>query len=51
MVVDIWSKEQAIKEFLIDDLGYHKRRYPNLLVLLRNLDIQKMKNRLEVTES
>ena len=49
MVMDNWSKEQAIKEFLIDDLGYHKHRYPNLLVLLRNLDIQKMKKKLAIT--
>ncbi|WP_111707639.1 dual specificity protein phosphatase family protein [Lutibacter citreus] len=43
MVVDNWSKEQAIKEFRKDNLGYHYKMYPNLLVLLKNLNINKMK--------
>ncbi|QVY66401.1 dual specificity protein phosphatase family protein [Polaribacter sp. Q13] len=46
MVLDNWSKEEAINEFQKDNLGYHYKMYPNLLVLLNNLDIQKMKNRL-----
>mgnify|MGYP003635017643 CR=1 FL=1 len=46
MVIDNWSKEQAIEEFQEDSLGYHYKMYPNLLVLLKNLDIQKLKNQL-----
>lgn len=46
MVIENWSKEEAIKEFQLENLGYHYKMYPNLLVLLNNLDIQKMKSRL-----
>lgn len=49
MVVDNWTKEQAIKEFQIENLGYHYNMYPHLLVLLKNLDILKLKNQLELT--
>ena len=47
MVIDNWSKELAIEEFQKDKLGYHYKMYPNLLVLLKNLDVQKMRNELE----
>jgi protein tyrosine/serine phosphatase len=47
MVIDNWSKEQAIKEFQKDNLGYHYNMYPQLLVLLKNLDVEKLKGQLE----
>jgi len=46
MVIENWSKEDAIHEFQLDHLGYHYKMYPNLLVLLNTLDVEKMKNRL-----
>ncbi|KGL63420.1 protein tyrosine/serine phosphatase [Polaribacter sp. Hel1_85] len=46
MVIENWSKEKAIKEFQKKNLGYHYKMYPNLLVLLENLDIQKLKKQL-----
>ena len=45
---DNWTKEQAIEEFQQDNLGYHYKMYPNLLVLLKNLDVEKMKNQLKI---
>lgn len=47
MVVENWSKERAIEEFKQDYLGYYEKMYPNLLVLLQNLDVEKMKVKLE----
>jgi protein tyrosine/serine phosphatase len=47
MIIDNWSKEQAIKEFQKENLGYHYNMYPNLLVLLKNLDVQKIKEQLK----
>ncbi|MBP8792526.1 MAG: dual specificity protein phosphatase family protein [Lutibacter sp.] len=48
IVIDNWTKEQAIEEFQQDNLGYHYKMYPNLLVLLKNLDVEKMKNQLKI---
>lgn len=47
IVFDNWSKEDAIAEFKIKDLGYHYKMYPNLEVLLKNLDIEKIKSELK----
>ena len=47
ILIDNWSKEQAIKEFRKEALGYHFKMYPQLLVLLKNLDIPKLKGQLE----
>ncbi|QXP79051.1 MULTISPECIES: fused DSP-PTPase phosphatase/NAD kinase-like protein [Winogradskyella] len=46
MVVENWSKELAIEEFQNDNLGYHFKMYPHLLILLKNLDVEKLQNRL-----
>jgi protein tyrosine/serine phosphatase len=47
ILFDNWSKENAIAEFRIKDLGYHYKMYPNLEVLLQNLDVEKIKIELE----
>ena len=47
MVIDNWSKKQAIEEFQKENLGYHYNMYPQLLVLLKNLDVTKLKGQLE----
>lgn len=47
MVVQNWSKEDAINEFLDEQYGYNKAWFPNLEVFLQNLDVQLMKRRLD----
>jgi len=49
MVVDNWSRTEAIEEFQNNALGHHHRMYPNLLVLLKNLNIEKLKKKLNLT--
>jgi protein tyrosine/serine phosphatase len=46
LVFDNWSKKQAINEFQKENLGYHYNMYPQLLVLLKNLDVKKIKRQL-----
>lgn len=46
MVVENWTKTQAIEEFQREELGYHHNMYPHLLELLKNLDIEKMRRDL-----
>jgi len=46
MVVENWTKAQAIDEFQRDELGYHHNMYPQLLELLKGLDIQSVKDKL-----
>ncbi|QNK77942.1 dual specificity protein phosphatase family protein [Winogradskyella sp. PAMC22761] len=50
MVIENWSKELAIEEFKNENLGYHFKMYPHLLILLKNLDIEKLQNNLNKTE-
>ena len=47
IVIENWSKKKAIEEFRKDNLGYHYNMYPNLLVLLKNLDVEKIKKELK----
>jgi tyrosine-protein phosphatase SIW14 len=46
MVYENWSKDEAINEFLEKDYGYHTTWYPNILSLLRSLDIELLKSDL-----
>ncbi|MEF3079640.1 phosphatase domain-containing putative toxin [Winogradskyella poriferorum] len=48
MVFEGWTKEEAIEEFQEKKFGYHKKRYPNLLSLLENLDIEFLKKQLDL---
>ena len=50
MVIQNWTKESAIEEFKNENLGYHENWYPNLLILLKNLEIQKLQNKLNETD-
>ena len=43
MVFESWSKEKAIAEFRQDEYGYNFKLFPNLLTLLQELDIEKVK--------
>ncbi|NOQ35467.1 MAG: protein tyrosine phosphatase [Methylococcaceae bacterium] len=46
MVFQNWTKEQAIDEMVNGNYGYHSSIYPNLLVLLKSIDIAKMRKDL-----
>ncbi|CAZ98473.1 dual specificity protein phosphatase family protein [Zobellia galactanivorans] len=46
MVFDNWSKERAIAEFTEDRFGYHKSRFPNLITLLKDLNVKALQKKL-----
>jgi tyrosine-protein phosphatase SIW14 len=48
MVFQKWPKEKAIDEFKNGGYGYHSRIYPNLIKLLKSLDIEKLQNKLGI---
>ncbi|GAA3510130.1 dual specificity protein phosphatase family protein [Aquimarina addita] len=48
IVVEGWEKEKAIREFRIKAFGYHEKWYPNLIELLNNLNVQKIKTQLAI---
>jgi tyrosine-protein phosphatase SIW14 len=48
MVYENWSKDEAINEFLDKDYGYHEKWFPNILALLRSLDIDLLKKDLGI---
>jgi protein tyrosine/serine phosphatase len=43
MVMEDWPKEKAIAEFQKEKYGYNKKLFPNILVLLNELDIESLK--------
>jgi len=43
MVEQGWTKEAAIDEFLNGGYGYHRGWFPNILRLLEDLDVEKLK--------
>jgi len=48
MVFQGWRKTEAIDEMVQGGYGYHASIYPNLLELLQNLDVEKMKQELGI---
>lgn len=46
IVVENWTKAEAIEEFQKDELGYHRKMYPQLLQLLKDLDVQNIKDQI-----
>jgi len=50
IVFEGWSKEDAIAELRRPELGYHEKWYPNLLDLLRDLDVVAIKQKIGLTE-
>ncbi len=50
IIFNNWSKAQAIDELKNGGYGYHGRIYPELLTLVEKLDIDKIKQALNVTK-
>ena len=46
IVFEGWPKEKAIEEFRQPEFGYHEKWYPNLLDILKNLDVENIKKEL-----
>ena len=40
IVVEDWSKEDAISEMRLKELSHHEKRYPNVIQLLKELDVE-----------
>lgn len=49
IVCQNWTKEKAIDEMRHGGYGYHAKIYPNLVKLLKNLDVEKIKKSLNET--
>lgn len=47
MILQNWSKEEAIAEFMKPEFGYHEKWFPNLLKLLQNMDLYKIRKQFE----
>lgn len=48
IIFNNWTKEQAVDEMVNGGTGYHSTFYPNLVVLLKNLNIEKIKKELNI---
>ncbi len=48
IVMENWSKEEAIKELRRPELGYHENWYPNVVDLLSNLDSSVLRKELGI---
>jgi hypothetical protein len=38
-----WTKEEAIKEFQLGGYGYHEDAFPNILKLLKSINLEKLR--------
>ncbi len=43
-----WTKEEAINEFLGGGFGYHEDIFKNVLRLIKNIDVEKLKSDLNI---
>ncbi|WP_340063292.1 tyrosine-protein phosphatase [Ascidiimonas aurantiaca] len=48
IIFENWPKEKAIKEFMLPEFGYHRNWYPNLLELLDQLNVSRIKKELGI---
>ncbi len=46
IVFENWSKERAISELKTKGFGHHEKRFPNIVVLLNELDIERIRKEL-----
>ncbi len=51
MLYNGWTKEEAIKEFKAGGFGYHEKWFPNILALLKSVDVEKLKREVFLAES
>lgn len=47
MAFEGWSKDKAIEEFLNEKYGYHEKWFPDILELLKELDVEKLRDDLD----
>ena len=48
VVFEDWDKEEAIQELRKEEFGYHENWYPNVVDLLRNLDVDTLREELKL---
>ncbi len=48
IIIEDWDKDKAIAEFRRPEFGYHENWYPSLVTLLEKLDVEKMREKLDV---
>ncbi|MFV2061543.1 MAG: dual specificity protein phosphatase family protein [Gammaproteobacteria bacterium] len=48
VIFNNWSKEKAIDEMRNGGFGYHAKIYPNVVTLIKNLNVKKIKSKLGV---
>ncbi|MDH3392506.1 MAG: tyrosine-protein phosphatase [Desulfobulbaceae bacterium] len=48
IIFNHWSKKEALDEMINGGYGYHAKTYPELVKLVENLNIDKMKNSLNL---
>ncbi len=46
IIFENWSKAEAIEEFRLPEFGYHENWYPNLLELLKDMDVKAIRTEL-----
>jgi len=46
VVIEGWSKEKAIEELADGGYGYHSSVYPNIVELIKDLDVEKIRSTL-----
>lgn len=49
IVFENWSRQKAIAELRIKSLGYHEKMYPNLIPLIENLNIARVRKELGIS--
>ena len=43
MVIEDWTKEEAISEMRLKELSHHEKRYPNVIQLLEAFDVESVR--------
>ena len=43
IVVQNWSKEEAISEMRLKELSHHEKRYPNVVQFLKEMDVEEIR--------
>ncbi len=51
VVVQKWSKKDAVDELENGGYGYHKHIYPNIIPLIENLDVEKIRKALKESKA